>query len=493
MSVINTRSGNDANFEDLTEAVQLLPRHQREAVLMHYGAGMSYEQIADCSGVPVSTIKGRLYRARIELKAILEGEDRKDKLMKPDTNLPRILREDISESASTDGYDHVIIYCDVRSDVEVCPADGNEVRINGSKGAVGENDDIAQQAIESISIHMDHIDNFRKEGPHSRVPFTGISSTPWEDMLSRGSAFQESGLFPEIVTRDRGMIERIVGSMGKAVRVTICHSEHIEAHIHRNNLKSEASRMLLTTGWGNEVVSGVSGRVDVVVAVPPGVRVTIIHEDNSPSEETVVRGIHADVHMINCHGVELYDTEGDVLLANSRVRKAERITGNLSMSCYDYDGTEWKDSDCHRWRIHDCSLSSITGTIDVDVAYLNIEVQGISGTASIRNRFGTTRLHLTNDSIGTTFALETDSGKITILAEITAIEQMGFFLATLCGTIEHGALQELPNYHSSNDLQIINVNTVRQMVWPRDRNRDLAADVRVKTRDGNITIERVRS
>jgi RNA polymerase sigma-70 factor, ECF subfamily len=49
---------------DTIRAVARLPRRQREVVLLHAWADLSYEQIAIALNLPVGTVRSRLSRAR---------------------------------------------------------------------------------------------------------------------------------------------------------------------------------------------------------------------------------------------------------------------------------------------------------------------------------------------------------------------------------------------------------------------------------------------
>jgi RNA polymerase sigma-70 factor (ECF subfamily) len=53
---------------DVIRAVARLPRRQREVVLLHAWADLSYEQIAVALGLPVGTVRSRLSRARRRLE-----------------------------------------------------------------------------------------------------------------------------------------------------------------------------------------------------------------------------------------------------------------------------------------------------------------------------------------------------------------------------------------------------------------------------------------
>jgi RNA polymerase sigma-70 factor, ECF subfamily len=57
---------------DLTQALAVIQDDYREAVVMHDLGGVSYEEIAHLTGVPVGTVKSRISRGRRALAAALE-------------------------------------------------------------------------------------------------------------------------------------------------------------------------------------------------------------------------------------------------------------------------------------------------------------------------------------------------------------------------------------------------------------------------------------
>lgn len=62
------------HLEDVDAAMARLPAHQAEILWLIAGAGMSYEDAAEVMGVGIGTVKSRLNRARIAVKALVEGE-----------------------------------------------------------------------------------------------------------------------------------------------------------------------------------------------------------------------------------------------------------------------------------------------------------------------------------------------------------------------------------------------------------------------------------
>ena len=58
----------------LASAMRGLPAAQREALVLHYLAGMTIEQIAEQTGAPTGTIKARLARGRTHLSELMSEE-----------------------------------------------------------------------------------------------------------------------------------------------------------------------------------------------------------------------------------------------------------------------------------------------------------------------------------------------------------------------------------------------------------------------------------
>jgi RNA polymerase sigma-70 factor (ECF subfamily) len=57
-------------MQDLRKALELLPPHQREAVVLVGAAGMTYEEAAEIAKCAVGTMKSRVNRARVKLSEL---------------------------------------------------------------------------------------------------------------------------------------------------------------------------------------------------------------------------------------------------------------------------------------------------------------------------------------------------------------------------------------------------------------------------------------
>lgn len=65
---------------DVRNAMQLIPRAQREALMLSGLAGFTYDELARWSDCPTGTIKSRLSRARTKLVELLERQETSQRL-----------------------------------------------------------------------------------------------------------------------------------------------------------------------------------------------------------------------------------------------------------------------------------------------------------------------------------------------------------------------------------------------------------------------------
>lgn len=70
--------GERTSLKHIETAINLLPARQREAIILIAVEGFSYAEVASITGVPVGTVRSRLSRARVTLRAILDGHGQGD-------------------------------------------------------------------------------------------------------------------------------------------------------------------------------------------------------------------------------------------------------------------------------------------------------------------------------------------------------------------------------------------------------------------------------
>jgi len=84
----------------LEAALAALPPEQRAVVVLVDVEGLAYEEAAEVLGVPVGTVKSRLARARVRLRASLEADPRARELLVLTGRLPHDVESPGHEPAS---------------------------------------------------------------------------------------------------------------------------------------------------------------------------------------------------------------------------------------------------------------------------------------------------------------------------------------------------------------------------------------------------------
>jgi RNA polymerase sigma-70 factor (ECF subfamily) len=59
--------------EKLRRAIEQLPDSQRQVLLLRYYSGMKFVEIADMLGCPLNTALGRMHKAMLKLKQLMEA------------------------------------------------------------------------------------------------------------------------------------------------------------------------------------------------------------------------------------------------------------------------------------------------------------------------------------------------------------------------------------------------------------------------------------
>jgi len=67
-------TGPDTGSRDIARALDDLAEEQRAALLLVVLEGLTYREVAEVQGVPIGTVMSRLARARMQIKAYLDGE-----------------------------------------------------------------------------------------------------------------------------------------------------------------------------------------------------------------------------------------------------------------------------------------------------------------------------------------------------------------------------------------------------------------------------------
>jgi RNA polymerase sigma-70 factor (ECF subfamily) len=75
VSAVTDRRFGDLELRDrLEKAIARLPANYRLLIAAHYLDGVRYEDLADALNLPLGTVKTQLYRAKQQLRRVLETE-----------------------------------------------------------------------------------------------------------------------------------------------------------------------------------------------------------------------------------------------------------------------------------------------------------------------------------------------------------------------------------------------------------------------------------
>jgi RNA polymerase sigma-70 factor (ECF subfamily) len=85
------------DLAEMRAALQKLPDHQREAIILVAAEGLSYEEVANICDCAVGTIKSRVNRARAQLTAMLNLSDVSD--YGPDEHVASIITKEVTVSS----------------------------------------------------------------------------------------------------------------------------------------------------------------------------------------------------------------------------------------------------------------------------------------------------------------------------------------------------------------------------------------------------------
>jgi RNA polymerase sigma-70 factor, ECF subfamily len=483
------RHADETRSADLWDMVRGLPAKHREAIQTYYLNGFSYQQTAEYLGLPVTTVKGRLQQARMKLKTALTsdgeipdmGSDRVEKGI--EEAIANIATEEIHETIPLNGTRHVVLFSSMDAEIEICQTDGEDVIVTGSKATVGLTEEDARAALDTIRIRGDQVESFLDSGPHphkvarwkgqqEETQFAPEDSE-WQipDILEHGTSFGRQASvhrvlehFPEIATRENEMAQIIMNALCEhSTRISLIHEDIEETSLPHEALTESVKRVFaprmgpyeMTFTDDGDIESakgsfrGPAGMVDLVVAVPSDVTVTVLHSVPArdrlfPAHGSKGLSISADslsgtLNLVECRNVELSSIDGDVCLFSTELVSAKDIRGTLMLS--DYDMGDRADQSTDRDRPRSTDVGNVDGEVHIDVARLDLTLGDIGRSMSVRNRFGDTVFHMTKRPPGSTYCLESDSGAITarLSPDLCAPEALGeeeVIACTLCGTID---------------------------------------------------------
>ena len=462
---------------ELWDAVRALPESHREIVLMHYTRRFSHREIAAILDLSPATVNARLKKARANLREYLSPSLEEKWTMSPiqveqdvQKSICQIARREIHQTVPLGGTEHIALFCGVNADVEVCRTEGDQVVLSGTQTAIGLTEEQSRAALDATEILADQVDNYLRTGPHPGEVGTGANTDPtaeppyyklnvrptshWlECLVKRAAPFSPvddkntitrqyrtwatDELYGELATREDALYRRLAADLGREVtRLSVVQQQAQRILIDDKAFTESVRRVFRPHSQIAARCLGVSGHVDLVVGLPPGVGITVLRADTLRVSE-----LRSDINVVEGRGVSLDDIEGAVHLLDTSVDRAEKIRGTYVQTLTSHADTQLIDHlGIKRTGPVKTVLRDLVGCIQIDLAKVDLDAAGLKGEVRIRNRYGATRFHIKAHERGHRYHLESASGAIRILLDEAAVGDLALTLHSLCGRLDANAL-----------------------------------------------------
>ena len=457
---------------ELWDEVERLPEHYRQVVTLYYYTGFSQKEIAAFLNIPESTARGRLYQSRIRLKNALSPQEQETIAMSQidvtedvQEVVCKIAREDFEETIDIGDVENIVLYCGVRTEVEIIQAEGDQVVIEGSKIALGLTEEEARSNLSGFHISHDQVANYLEAGPHDGELFLGISSPPgsenvaytepiseyWKSELKNDRIRRDDvggvrpvDVFPELEHEVHAFLplpEPIKDSLGKSIRVTVHASDVRSIELPRTLLSGNVERIFSAVRTDSERVYGYAMYCNLSISVPKNVTISVFR-----AGPVNVDGLKGSLVTYDCHSCQINGVAKDVYLLNSEFSEIRRIGGRVFQRTYGYGGggTSLDYGMLRRYPYQvEGNMESIKGGVDIDIGCVELDVRDVAGDVSIYNRYGTTRLYQPNRDQNGKCKLRTVSGEIKLVLDKTVAESASLVTHSLCGVVKYEEVKDV--------------------------------------------------
>jgi RNA polymerase sigma-70 factor, ECF subfamily len=487
---------------DLWDSVNELPEQFATVVLLHYMAGLSYEEMAEYLGVPVSTVRGRLQQSRIRLRNAMTTQDlkkmertRMDVSSQVEAIVCQIVTEPIALQLPV--QEQVVLFCGVDTNVEVARCATTELEISGTKVSLGLSADAAEESLKGIELLADDVADYVASGPHAGEVFAGTTDgrhgpvamtettqelwRAWMEGPGVDLLGVDAALFPGLT--EAGGSEEIALTPGAATRISLLRRKVEDIILPVASLTPEVRRVFHANNTSEDQAHGPLGFANLTLGLPEGTSLTILR-----GRGVSVRGMTGDLTIAYSRAQQVLDVEGRVTLLDTPIEELRRVTGDVSLRITGHGGTSYDLDMAKRGASYRTCLDQVHGNVDIAVERVELELSGIDGPATIRNRFGATNMHLHAAVQGRTI-LSSSSGPIDLHVEPDLLAEIRLAVATLCGSIDYSNL-------GTEEKSTANTHQIQLLTTPPhggDWNRTLTeADVLIRSEAGPVTLRAAR-
>ena len=493
---------------EIWEEVNALPELYRTPVILHYANRLSYEQIADFLGLEVSTVRGRLQKARAKMRTALEEEmvmKTVDVVDKVKEQIYKIARAEISAEIDPGRARHIVLHLDVPTSLQVVGHEGGKVLIRGHKVAVGDSQEGAEEVLSHIQLRHDEVEDWVEAGKHEGEQFHGTDTNSAGEPVAcvsksggRGlKAFDQASshtatgpgsiggtdLFPHLAP-GQDLLDRMRGAVPRgAHRVSLIFDKITDLVVPRAQVDDRLREGFSSNYWGPDWVHGHTGKARLEVSVPAGVTVSLVGQTVGA---TRVEGVRANVLSVGGRVAEIEDVEGDLFLLHTHVGSVKNLKGDLLQFCHERDENgRWGDGKRARPGLHKSELIDVRGDIELDVGHVDLSVHDPGGHVSIQNRTGSTTVSANLWTDGKRWRLENRTGDVAIQLPATVFEEQLISGSALAGEVDYSAIDR-EGLLTANSPAYMIFSTRRSYRDQEVKVNYLHSDVLVTAEGGNI-------
>ena len=494
---------------EVREAIDRLPEKYRTVVNASFSTNYTYARLGKYLGLSETTVKGRLQQARQKLRDTLSDDTTKeDTVMKQSNNrsiadeidqqVVNISRVEINERVPLGDTKRVVLFCGIPTTVEVCQNAGTDAQITGTITSLGYDEKDAQRSVRTIKLYHDQVESYLESGPHPGEIFTGTTHSdgkPTAVVRAIGGPsrkpstedrehfpFRGSSIFPDIRTDAGTVIEHLESAFGRATRITLIREKAEDITLPKKSLNEAIIREFRGNYDDDEVVHGPRGLARLVLAVPTDTDVVL------KGCTADIQGVRGNVTAMDQDSTSINAVYGDVLLVNTKLSHANGIHGRLTCINYDrYGGVSFRENRMGVVKIGRMSVENIDGPVDIDVAVADVDMRGLHGNVSVRNRWGDTHLHVTEYAESDRYRVRSSSGDIRVTVREELLDRIAVSAHSICGEIDYSAVQR------PDDEKAVGNDTQTMVYCTRPTNlflpAEIDAEVMIMNEAGRTVIE----
>ena len=470
---------------EIWDEVEKLPEHYRQVVTLYYYTGFTQKEIAAFLNIPESTVRGRLYQARIRLKNALSLQEKEsiamsqiDVTAEVQDVVCRLAREDFEETIDMGDVENIVLYCGVSTEVEIIRTEGEQLLVRGSKIGLGYTEEEARHNLGGFAVSHDTVDDFYKSGPHEGELFVGVDSSGNENtaMTSRISdhwrrdlmnnwmldevcnGVRLVDLYPDLKSDIDAfplLPKQARASLSKSIRISVHTMEVRPIHIP-NSAMTGSVKDVFQVYWSDaSKVFGPASYCHVSIEVPAGKNISVFRAKRVNAE-----GLDGSLMVYACHACQVADIAKDVYLFDSMFSDIHKVGGMFCQRMYEFGAANYNEGTIRNKDVWEGNLSNVKGGVDIDVGRLVLDAQDLEGDISIYNRFGITRLNRSSREPGTRCNLRTVSGETKLVLDESLAKKVSLVMYTRCGVLKLGkAKDEMRIYSTYNDGHRITAGT----------------------------------